>query len=246
MQGVIGRRGLIVAGPLLVAGCTAPQVAEQRHYRGPPLRRPERIYVVQLGVQPGDVKLDSGVRERLMRSVSAQSDADARIAAGRQAAGAVAQETAAKLRDYGLPAEHVVGVPAPLPGPTVLVEGHVLSVDQGNRTQRSVVGFGRGQSSVVIEVQVYYREGAGAPRLIDTFEANAASAPMPGAVGTMGGGLVVGRLAESAAAAGVLRGVSEARSADTGAEGRRIGDALALRLGQLFADLGWVPRAVVA
>jgi hypothetical protein len=127
----------------------------------------------------------------------------------------------------------------------VIVEGHLLSVDQGNQTQRKVIGFGRGRSSVVVEVQVYYRDGHGAPRLISSFEAMAQSPMTPGAVGTMGAGAAVGRLAEVAASNAILSGVSEARSADTGSEGRRIGDALGLRLGRIFAQQGWIPESVV-
>jgi hypothetical protein len=241
-----GRRALMLGIPVAgLAGCAPQQVTETRRHGGLPLRAPERIFVVDLGVLPQDVRLDEGVRERLIRTVQSESPDAARLAAGRQAAGAVAEETAARLRTFGLPAERATGLPAPLRGPSVIVEGHVLAIDQGNSTQRTIIGFGRGQSSVLVEIDVWYRDGAAAPRRIDSFEARAASPLAPGAVGTVGVGAIVGRAAASAAAAGILHGVTEARSADTGSEGRRIGDALALRLGRFFAELGWVPAASV-
>jgi hypothetical protein len=46
-------------------------------------------------------------------------------------------------------------------------------------------------------------------------------------------------LGVSAAAGGILRGVTEARSADTGTEGRRIGDAHAFQPRHLFVEFGW-------
>ena len=241
------RRGLIVAapGPLLMAACARKQTAEQFRYRGPPLPPPRRIFVPDLALLANDVKLDEGVRARLMREMSPEPIDAQRLAAGREAAGHVTQEIVARLGGFGLPAERV-GRPVPgLPVPNVVVEGHVLSVDQGNRTRRSVIGFGAGQSQVVVEVQVYYRDGRGPPRLIDQFESAAESPRTPGAAVTMGAGGAAGRAAEAAASSGIMRGVSEARSADTGAEGRRVGDALAFRLGQFFAQLGWVSPAAI-
>lgn len=241
------RRGLIIAasGPLLLAACAREQMEEQSRYRGPPLPRPERIFVPDLGLLAGDVKLDDGVRERLMRELSSESVGELRLAAGREAAGAVTQEIVTRLGSYGLPAERTARPVPGLPVPNVVVEGHVLSVDQGNRTRRTIVGFGAGQSQVVVEIQVYFRDGRGSPRLIDQFESAAESARTPGAAGTMGAGAAAARMAEAAAASGIMRNVSEARSADTGAEGRRIGDALAPRLGRLFAQMGWISPSAV-
>ena len=162
----IGRRSTILAGPALLlaaAACTPARVVEERRYTGPPLPAPGRIFVADLGVMADDVKLDDGVRARLTRELSSEPASTVRIDAGRQAAGAVTEEVASRLRSFGLPAERATSTPPRLPGPTVVVEGHVISVDQGNRTRRTIVGFGAGQSRVVVEIQVYYREGT-APR----------------------------------------------------------------------------------
>lgn len=246
-QGGSGRRVLLFTVPAMLAvpGCNQPQVIEQIRYAGPPLRRPARIYVMDPGVRPSDVRLDQGVRESLMRTVSDEPVREQRLAAGRQAATAVAEETASRLRSYGLPAQRQTGLPPPSAEPVVIVEGHLLSVDQGNGTRRMVVGFGAGRSSVAVELQVFYREGNAQPRLIDSVVVMAESPRRPGGAAMVGGGAVAGRVLQAAAGSAVIGGISDARSADTGVEGRRIGDALAYRLGQLFAELGWVPRAAV-
>jgi hypothetical protein len=241
-----GRRAFLAIGPgLALAACAQPQVEQTSGYTGRRLPRPERIYVVAPGVAADDVKLDDGVRQRLTAMTSDQTLSQQRLAAGRQAADAVSAEVTAKLQGFGLPAERVARAPAPSAARVVIVEGHLLSVDQGNQTQRNLIGFGRGRSSVAVEVQVYYRDGHAAPRLISSFEATAQSPRTPGAVGTMGAGMAVGRLATMAASNAILSSVSEARSADTGSEGRRIGDALGLRLGHIFAEQGWIPEAAV-
>jgi hypothetical protein len=239
-----GRRAALAPG-LALAACTAPEVQQTAGYSGRRLPRPERIYVVDPGVAAGDVKLDDGVRQRLTQMTSNQSLSQQRLAAGRQAAAGVAAEVTAKLQSFGLPAERVGRAPAPSGARVVIVEGHLLSVDQGNQTQRNLIGFGRGRSSVAVEIQVYFRDGHAAPRLISSFEAAAQSPMTPGAVGTMGAGAAMGRIATVAASNAILSSVSEARSADTGVEGRRIGDALAVRLGRIFAEQGWIPESAV-
>ncbi|MBX9752997.1 MAG: DUF4410 domain-containing protein [Roseococcus sp.] len=241
-----GRRAVLAIAPgLALAACAQPLVEQTTGYSGPRLPRPERIYVVDPGVAPSDVKLDEGVRQRLTQMASDQNLSQQRLAAGRQAASNVSTEVVAKLQSFGLPAERVGRAPPPSNARVVIVEGHLLSVDQGNQTQRNVIGFGRGRSSVALEVQVYYRDGHAPPRLISSFEAMAQSPMTPGAAGTMGVGAAVGRAAEAAASSAILRGVSEARSADTGSEGRRIGDALGVRLGGIFAQQGWISESVV-
>ena len=39
----------------------------------------------------------------------------------------------------------------PRPGRSLLVDGRLLAVDEGNRTQRTLIGFGRGQGRMEAE-----------------------------------------------------------------------------------------------
>ncbi len=242
-----GRRGVLLAAPALVglAGCNPTAMSERRRYSGPPLRRPEQVVILDPGIQPSDVRLDQGVRERLMLATADEPASVQRMMAGRRAAAAVAEEMVQRVQGFGLPAVRQSQLPPPSPAPVVLVEGHMLAVDEGNSTRRRIVGLGAGASSVAVEVQVFHRDGHAPPRLIDSFVVSARSPRTPGAAGTMGAGAAVTRVAEAAAASAIMQGVSEARSADTGVEGRRIGDAIAHKLGLLFAELGWIPRSVV-
>lgn len=246
MGGTTGRR-LVLGMPawLGLLACNQAQVSETRRYSGPPLRWPDQIIILDPGIQPSDVRLDQGVRARFLQATSDEPARAQRLEAGRRAAANVAEETVAKLRGFGLPASRQRQPPPPSSAPVVLVEGHMLAVDEGNSTRRRIVGLGAGASGVAVEIQVYYREGQAAPRLIDSFVVTARSPRTPGAVGTMGAGAAVSRVADAAAASAILSGVSEARSADTGVEGRRIGDAIAQKLGTLFAELGWIPRSAV-
>ena len=181
-----GRRGLLLATPTLLglAGCNPTQVVEQRRYAGPPLRRPERVIILDPGIQPSDVRLDQGVRERLMQATSDEPASVQRTMAGRRAALAVAEETVQRVQGFGLPATRQGQPPPPSPAPIVLVEGHMLAVDEGNATRRRIVGLGAGASSVSVEVQVFYREGNAPPRMIDSFVVSARSRSWKTAGGT--------------------------------------------------------------
>ena len=129
--------------------------------------------------------------------------------------------------------------PAPT-GNVVLVQGAILSVDEGNRTRRTLIGLGTGASSVSVDAQVLYRQGYLAPRLLESFSASADSGHAPGMAETMGAGAAADRVAVSAAAGTGLHAVSERRRAGNDDNARRIADALAPQLGQYFARLGWI------
>ena len=51
----------------------------------------------------------------------------------------------------------------------MLIKGQLISIDEGNRTERVIVGLGAGRSDVRAQVQVYEVTPAGS-QLIDTIE----------------------------------------------------------------------------
>ena len=86
------------------------------------------------------------------------------------------------------------------------IEGQFLTIDEGNRTRRLVIGFGAGASHVRIAVQML-ETIAGQHRLVEDFYTNASSSRKPGFGPTMAGvGAVAG--AASAVTAGVGLGTT--------------------------------------
>src|SRR5262249_50218865 len=79
------------------------------------------------------------------------------------------------------------------PTATVLiVEGEFIAIDEGNKTKRVMIGFGRGASDIKTHVTVSsFTEGK--KTVVLEFNLNSASGKRPGALATMGAGsLAVG------------------------------------------------------
>lgn len=88
-----------------------------------------------------------------------------------------------KQQNLGFPVEFLPpGTPPPASG--WLVQGQFQNVDPGNRAQRAVIGFGAGEATTEVAVQVD-RLGDGTVTPVLQFGSNADSGHAPGAVVTM-------------------------------------------------------------
>jgi hypothetical protein len=233
-------RPLIALGfCLLLGACAKAHVDVTERYTGEALARPTRVLVQDFAIDPAEVRLDQGIRSRIMREVSDTSLSAAQQAAATKARTAMTTALVQRLRSYGLPAE-----PAPPggdagPGPTVIVQGQIVSEDEGNRTRRTLIGLGSGASNLAVDAQAYYVQGTASPRLLEGFTVKGDSGQAPGVAETMGVGAAADRAATSAAVGVGMHGANDYRSAGDDDNGRRAGEALAVDLGKFFAGLGW-------
>ncbi len=208
------------------------------------LPRPDRILVYDFAVTPDEVKLDQGISADVMRYVS-DSSMSARIAdeikIGHAVANAVSIALVEKLRSYGFFAERALGWPSRT-GNTLLVKGQFVSIDEGNRTERALIGLGTGRTSVQAYVQLYDLTPQGM-RTVDTLRADAKSGYKPGMALMMGVGGLAGNLVTSAVVSSVTTAGSEMSWATVEADGKRLANDVAKNLGQFFVTQGWIAYA---
>jgi len=228
------RLSLLAAALTVVAGCAPTTVRQTGMQSAPPLPRPERVVVYDFAVSLDEIKLNAGPAARLRRALSGGSQSEAQAEVARQVAGKFSEELVKLINELGLPAERV---PRgwKLPDKTLAVDGQFVSIDEGNRARRLIIGFGAGGTDVTAHVQLYMGRPAG-PILVQEFETNAESSKKPGAAVTMGAGAAVGA---GVAVAGAASGALETQ-ASVEADARRAAKALAERLGELFAEQGWI------
>ncbi|HUB95883.1 MAG TPA: DUF4410 domain-containing protein, partial [Stellaceae bacterium] len=199
---------------LALAACAPARVEPVATYGGAQLPRPALVVVEDFVATPDVVQTDRGIIARLRNGVSGTSEAAAQAAADRKVTAAITRVLIAEIGKLGLPAVAAAEPSAQGAGGRVIVSGAILSIDEGNKTRRTLVGLGAGQSSVTARADVYYAE-AGTPRLLESFSADAESGRKPGAAETMGAGAATGRIAESAA---VGAGSAVALSGDVDAD----------------------------
>ena len=232
-----GGAGLITVG-LVLAGC-GPTSVQSTGATVTGLPRPDRILVYDFAVTPDEVKLDQGISADVMRYVSDSSMSTRtaeEIKIGHAVANAVSIELVQKLRSYGFFAERALGWPSRT-GNTLLVKGQFVSIDEGNRTERVLIGLGTGRTSVQANVQLYDLTPQGMRR-VDTLRADAKSGYKPGMALMMGVGGLAGNLVTSAVVSSVTTAGSEMSWATVEADGKRLANDVAKNLGQFFVIPG--------
>jgi len=180
------------------------------------------------------VKLDRGISAEAIAAAKGSSRTEQEVATGRAVAQALSEHLVKELRKLGLDAERGVGSPQQS-GNDLAIGGHFLSIDEGNRTSRVVIGLGAGRTDVQAEVQVY-QNGL----VIDQLETDAKSGAKPGMAETMGAGAAADRLATSAVVSAGLAGASEAFGANVEADAARTAKKITKELKVFFAREGWI------
>jgi hypothetical protein len=231
-------QAVALAGVVALAACTS--AGSQMETASRTLPRPQVVVVDTFAVSPDEVKLDEGLSteiEQAVRERRGTSRTQQELQAGHQVADAIADKLVVEIRDMGLRAERGSAVPAGTQN-ALLIKGQLVSIDEGNRTERVIVGLGAGRSDVRSQIQVYEVTPAGS-RLVDTIEVDAKSGLTPGMAETMGVGALAGHLVVATVVGGGVHVASEAVGTNVVADADRAAKGIAKQLSHLFAREGW-------
>jgi len=238
--------GLLIIFVLAAAVGCAPTNVQQENMAVAQLARPSLILVYDFAVTPEEVKLDTGLSSDIMQKYEehkGMSRTAEEIKVGHKVADALAEELVNKIRSYGLWAERGFGLPHGNEK-DLLIKGQLLSIDEGNRTERVAIGLGAGRTSVQANVQVYEITAEG-KKEVDTLRGTAKSGDKPGMGEMMGIGAIAGHLLASTLVSGALSTTTEMTSATVEADAKRLAEKIAADLGKFFVDQGWIPPDAV-
>jgi hypothetical protein len=168
---------LVVA--VLAAACAQTDVDVTRRTLSE-LSEPDRVLVRNFAVTRSEVELDAGIAPSLMRDVSGEVESAEALKVGHAAAEALADELVNQLVEKGIPAARADRT-TPLKSTTAVVVGRFVTLDEGNQTVRTLIGFGLGGSEVRTQVRVH--QGG---MLIAEADTSANSGYKPGAAVTLG------------------------------------------------------------
>ena len=198
------------------------------------LPRPNRILVLDFAVSEREVKEYQGIM-RQQPNIKDASERERLLAI--EVKDALAEGIVEGLKPLGFVVERVTRETKATDGELV-IDGQLLTVDEGNPLRRLVVGFGTGSSTVESQVQVY--QGQEARKLLD-FTTQSDSGNMPGAAATLGagaaaqGGVTAGMVVANAAVSSVKTYKSDVARMAAGS-----GDQVARYLSEFFAKQGWI------
>jgi hypothetical protein len=221
----------------LLSGCASTQVTDQTQ-NTVMLPRPGLVYVYNFAVSPDEVTLQRGIGAEIRELAQKEPRTEQEIAVGHQVADALARHLVKEIQALGFPT-YRTSAPLPAAGNNLAVKGQFISIDEGNRTERVLIGLGAGRTDVKTMVQVYEYQ-AGAPTVATRFSVDAKSGRQPGMAESMGAGAIAGHLATSAAVSAGAQVVGQKYSATVEADADRTAKDIAKQLKQYFVIQGWM------
>jgi hypothetical protein len=172
---------------------TAPGATVQAAPGGPAsssLPKPERVLLYAFRVPEDVVTIDQSAAARLQRRRNQRRDMptdDSLAAVTQEIQTSFTNTLQQELNAVPFPVEKWNGADSLPPNNSLLIQGEFTSVNQGNRSQRIMIGFGRGASDVQAQVVVSLKTGS-QTIVLSQFTADTSSGIKPGAAVTMGVG----------------------------------------------------------
>jgi hypothetical protein len=222
---------------LLVSGCATSKVSARRDFVGAEkLAKPGRIIVHDFVASPDDLPDGSAMEGRYERHAEPQTPEQVEL--GRQLGSQIAERLVANILKMGLPAERAGSGPPAATGDLV-IKGELVSIDEGNRAKRVLIGFGAGAAELKTLVEIYQVTADGL-RPLDSSEVTAAGGKLPGMLVPVAGGAAAGRAVTTAAVAGGVSAAKEVSSESVGGAAQRTADTISETLEKDFGKRNWL------
>jgi hypothetical protein len=109
------------------------------------LPRPSMIVVYPFVTSGATVALNSGLLSRALAAVQATPEEQEREKVAQQVTEILTQKLVKRIQDLGMPAQPSSAM-MPAQGSILAIEGHILSIDEGNPTRRMLIGLGQGRA----------------------------------------------------------------------------------------------------
>ncbi|MFN3658925.1 MAG: DUF4410 domain-containing protein [Pseudolabrys sp.] len=229
---------LVCFAALAFAGCATTNVGSVSSFGGK-TAKPRTIVVTDFAFSADVVTLDRGFTARLSRKIGEIPPHERKQRTVERVNDEIVATIVATLRTAGLDAQPGSDEALSLSDDALVVSGRLRAVDEGNSTQRNIIGFGAGRSGVVADMTVARFSSAGKKPVL-TFVAEAQSRRRPGAVATAPVGM-----ATSAAISAVttVGGVAvEKLSADVEMQARSLGRAAGEKILAYAKEQGWLDK----
>jgi hypothetical protein len=230
-------RAAAVLAAAAVAACSSTDIKTE-NVNWKPEPKPDQLIVFDFATAPDEVELDHGLIAEVRELVDKEPRTAQEKKIGQSVANALAKELVARLREKGLPAVRADNVVEPGVRP-LQVKGQILSIDEGNRTRRVIIGLGVGRSTVEARVQLY-EAIRGRAQLIETMKATTRSGRKPGMAEMIGVGALAGHIVTATALSGAASGASEALSANVDELAETMAKKVADEIVEYYEKRGWL------
>ena len=207
--------------PALTLGCATAHIDTVESYTGSSLSAPRRVTVYDMAVENVEYIAQDMGREKQL--------SDSRLAAR-----GMSERLVKRLVELGIPASRSEG-PVEVESDGVAVMGRLISIDEGSRWRRVMIGFGNGRSRLRSEVELH---GGGSSERLALYETEAESGAKPGILLTLPVGAVIQGIAVAAAVSGTVGALGEINTA-VASNAKNTADELARRIEAFFKKQRW-------
>ncbi len=217
------------------AGTTVPTASGGA--ASPSLPKPKKVLLYTFRVPADVVTIDQSAAARLQRRRNQRQQVptdDSLAVVTQQIQTSFTNTLQQELKKLPFPVEKWDGADSLLPSNSLLIQGEFTSVNQGNRSQRIMIGFGRGASDVQAQVVVSLKTES-QTIVLSQFTADTSSGKKPGAAVTMGAG------SAASAAAGAATQTMGDKKATVSADASRMAKNVAKQVVDLMSSQKWIP-----
>ena len=173
---------------LVAAGCASTTVTDRQPVVTERLSRPDHILVYDFVATPNDVPAQSALADHA--SVQPTPQTAEQIATGRRVGAEIATHLVEEIRSMGLPAQRASSPIKPQIN-DILIQGYLLSVEEGSAAQRMAIGFRSGVSRLSVAVEGYQMTAQG-PRKLGSAKLESGGGKGPGAAAPLAVAIATG------------------------------------------------------
>jgi Domain of unknown function (DUF4410) len=145
----------------LAAGCASTTVTNRQQVATGYLPRPGQIWVYPFAATPADVPPESSLSGQVTSTTPQTAE---EIAEGRKLASQIAVDLVNEIHTMGMPAAVADAGTRPQLNDLV-IEGSILSVEQGSAAERIAIGFSAGGSEMKVAVEGFQMTTTGLKKL---------------------------------------------------------------------------------
>ncbi len=233
------RRTMICMLALAVlAGCASSEIKQRQSYAAQErLPRPGRVIVYDIAATAADISPTAAITGYYSRRQSPQTPAEIRV--GRKLGAQVAATLVREILNMGMPAQRAGHGPLPQLG-DVVITGQFISIDEGDRTKRMIIGFGKGSAELKTHIEGYLVTERG-HRLLGTRQVGAKGGKKPGllvpVIVAAATGNPVGLIVSSAM---TFKGEKKKGAETLKGAAKRTAKEIAKELKKIFRSQGWI------
>jgi len=223
---------------LALAGCSSTQVVNRESNIGNErIPRPNRILIYDFAATSDGIPDDSALAGEVSDPEMPPTDKELEVA--RQLGVEVSTDLAEEITKMGLPGLRATNQPPPEPG-DIVIRGYFLSVNQGNRAERMLVGFGEGAADLRTFVEGYLMTDQGMRRLGSGEINSGAKGGTPGLLVPLAVTIATANPI-GIAVGGAVKVAGEASGSSTiKGSGKRTAELIAKELRVKFVEQGWI------